>query len=105
MVLNAQQKPRMAINVDVANGTFLIQRDLIDSAPEVCRCRSFEDFIQMFAKARANGQWRKSTMYRFLKAYTHIGISLKHITKGQTFKVGKFLDKGMSSIETSNEFY
>lgn len=85
----------MAINVDVANGTFLQQMDLMLSAPQLCRCRSTEDFIQMFAQARKNG-WKKSTMYRYLKAYTHIGISLKQVTNGRTFKIGKFLDKGMS---------
>lgn len=95
MVLNAQRVPGLSVNVDVANGTFLSQMDLIDSAPQICRCRSPEDFIAMFAQAKNN--WHKSNMYRFLKAFTHIGVLKKYAVKGQKeVKIQKFVPKGLS---------
>ena len=96
MALDEQRKPRMVVNVDVANGTFLTQCDLMDSAPQVCRCRNIDDFIAQFAQAKGN--WHKSNMYRYLKAYTHVSVFKKHAVasqKGREFKIKKFLNKGM----------
>jgi eukaryotic translation initiation factor 2C len=81
MVLNAQRKPGLSVNVDVANGTFLTKMDLIDSAVQICRCRTVEDFADMFQKSRGN--WHRSNMYRLLKCYTHISVAKKYSIKGE----------------------
>ena len=95
-VLNAARNPGLSVNVDVANGTFLSQMDLIQSAAQVCRARNADDLANMFASAKRD--WHKSIMYKFMKAYTHVGVKITHRKEGQVeFKVQRFLNKGLST--------
>ncbi|KIV99831.1 uncharacterized protein PV09_08501 [Verruconis gallopava] len=92
MTLNAQRKPGLSVNVDVANGTFFMQMDLIDCATQVCRARNVDDFRSMFEKSRGN--WHKSNMYKFLKSFTHVSVLKKYDVQGRKeVKVYKFLPK------------
>jgi eukaryotic translation initiation factor 2C len=89
--------PCLSVNVDVANGTFFTEMDLIDMMRELCRVRTNEDLCSNFQRA-VQGDWHRSPMYRALKALTHVSVNLKNIrpTQGKpwaTFKIHRFLNK------------
>jgi eukaryotic translation initiation factor 2C len=88
--------PMLSINVDVANGTFFTTMSVLQMARELCRGRSDQDLMQMFKNSKSN--WHASSMYRWLKALTHVTVHKKHMPpkngeKAPEFKIHRFVNK------------
>jgi eukaryotic translation initiation factor 2C len=88
--------PMLSVNVDVANGAFLVCMPLIQMARQLCRARGDPDLMNMFKHSKDN--WHASPMYRFLRVLTHVTVTKTHIPPKEgspalEFKIHRFHPK------------
>ncbi|RKF74147.1 Protein argonaute [Golovinomyces cichoracearum] len=83
----------LAVNVDVANGTFWISQDLHQAARNLCKERNrqlqwnvFRDLIQPVKDGR-DGKWKKSEDWKTLQKMARLQFTVKHRGKNDDGKV------------------
>lgn len=83
----------MAVNVDVANGTFWTSQDLHQAARNLCKDKNkqlqwhiFRDLIQPVQDSK-DGKWKKSEEWKTLQKMARLSFTVKHRGKNDDNKV------------------
>ncbi|KAI1004889.1 hypothetical protein K3495_g3326 [Podosphaera aphanis] len=93
----------LAVNVDVANGTFWISQDLHQAARNLCKQRNpqlhwnvFRDLVQPIRDPK-DGRWKKSEDWKTLQKMSKLKFTVKHQGKKDVQKV--FQIKGFTFLD------
>ncbi|KAF1987595.1 Piwi-domain-containing protein [Aulographum hederae CBS 113979] len=88
--------PCLAINVDVANGTFFTASGLLDSMVQACGCRNAADLSNVFNNSK--NHWKKSDLYKTLKRFRKLRIIVNHRGTDEQYTINDFLDKDVTTF-------
>ncbi|EON65194.1 hypothetical protein W97_04431 [Coniosporium apollinis CBS 100218] len=102
VVLGAEGKPGLSVNVDVANGTFYTESKLHDAVVNFCNKRDLADFAAEFARQRRENRWRGGPLQTSLKRLLKVGVRVEYRNqKGgpQDFIISRFVDKTPSEAK------
>lgn len=94
-VLDNSFNKSLAINVDVANGTFWRAQELTRAACQVFNCNP-PQFITRYRQAKG-GDWRNSLLRKDLKKFRHVRVKTTHLTGEQVeWCIDEFSNKDAS---------
>jgi eukaryotic translation initiation factor 2C len=90
-MVNLDGTGRLAVNLDVANGTFWVAQKLLDAVWQSCKFRNVAELQHAFDRARGN--WDASPLKRDLKRFRHVTVYSTHRGTKDVFKIDKFIPR------------
>ncbi|KAJ4291053.1 Protein argonaute [Kalmusia sp. IMI 367209] len=89
-VLNDKLKKSLAVNVDVANGTFWRAQDLGRAISQAFNCTPAQ-FTTRFKEAKKD--WKRSQLKKDLRRFKRVGVTATHVKGAETqWTIDEFVD-------------
>lgn len=95
-VLDDKSNKSLAVNVDVANGTFWRAQELTRALLQAFNCQPAQ-FSSMFANAKRD--WHASHMRKDLRRFNRVGVSTMHTKTPTQWTIGEFISKDVTEAK------